>query len=521
MLARHTLTALCVVGWISACSSPQRAGSAGVGPGIDIDADGIPDGWETNGVSYSDPVDGAAKIWDLKAEGASTQRKDILLWVEYMGGAGGGDPSHLPTAAALKLVKDAFSRSPVDNSKGINLIVRVAPTPLAEVSALGSGDVNNYQWSAFDTIRHSRFPSELSGVAFFALFAHDTVADRSGFTKHIPGRDFVVSLGSFLQTDQSQAGTMMHELGHALGLNHGGGDHRKYKPNYLSVMNYWFQLDGVWMPDSDNIFDYSRAGADLDETKLLENSALTADPRLTAFGSRFWCCYGCPISSQVKDIPSVVKPGVDWNCNGTIGATVSVDVNDDQDATLLDGYDDWSNLQFTAGGVTHLLPEKQTSVGSISVQEADAIPLVTVAGVVANRAESGIAVRWSPMRLQRVVAFQVLRSVDAASPQTIAIVENAAGFPSFIDRDAPRGRLSYTVTALYVPHARNPDQPPAELAGGQWLTAPAFIDAVEKAAPVRTARVESLRMGAAIDTRRFSTVLRQTPPSAPGTIVVQ
>ena len=37
----------------------------------------------------------------------------------------------------------------------------------------------------------------------------------------------------------------MHELGHNLGLRHGGDDLPNFKPNYLSVMNYSFQLTGL------------------------------------------------------------------------------------------------------------------------------------------------------------------------------------------------------------------------------------------------------------------------------------
>ena len=39
-----------------------------------------------------------------------------------------------------------------------------------------------------------------------------------------------------------QAGTFMHELGHNLGLRHGGGDNTNCKPHHLSVMNYAYQF---------------------------------------------------------------------------------------------------------------------------------------------------------------------------------------------------------------------------------------------------------------------------------------
>ena len=65
-------------------------------------------------------------------------------------------------------------------------------------------------------------------------------------------REFAASLllGSFRErTDDTRraedALLFIHELGHNLGLKHGGTDNLNYKPNYLSVMNYFFQFGGV------------------------------------------------------------------------------------------------------------------------------------------------------------------------------------------------------------------------------------------------------------------------------------
>lgn len=40
-----------------------------------------------------------------------------------------------------------------------------------------------------------------------------------------------------------EAGTLMHEIGHTLGLGHGGGSAVNCKPNYVSVMNYSRQVN--------------------------------------------------------------------------------------------------------------------------------------------------------------------------------------------------------------------------------------------------------------------------------------
>ena len=53
-----------------------------------------------------------------------------------------------------------------------------------------------------------------------------------------------------------EAALLMHELGHNLGLFHGGADSTTCKPNYLSVMNYSFAQRNL---DPTRPLDYSRA----------------------------------------------------------------------------------------------------------------------------------------------------------------------------------------------------------------------------------------------------------------------
>lgn len=50
---------------------------------------------------------------------------------------------------------------------------------------------------------------------------------------------------------RAEAGTFMHELGHSLGLTHGGtpNDNTKFKPNHLSIMNYLYQFTGLLAKD--------------------------------------------------------------------------------------------------------------------------------------------------------------------------------------------------------------------------------------------------------------------------------
>jgi uncharacterized repeat protein (TIGR01451 family) len=119
----------------------------------------------------------------------------------------------------------------------------------------------------------------------YMIFGHQTNARRatndctSGWAEGSPGNDFFVTLGGTnpaggpcWATDANgfsvgsraqQAGTFMHELGHTLGLQHGGGDDINAKPNYLSVMNYNWQPCSVPKSAVGGVpggCDYSRIG---------------------------------------------------------------------------------------------------------------------------------------------------------------------------------------------------------------------------------------------------------------------
>jgi hypothetical protein len=166
-------------------------------------------------------------------------------------------------------------------------------------------------------------------------------ANDVGFT---PRRDIDAdglddrTVGTLLQ----QAGTLMHELGHNLELRHGGDDPVNNKPNYLSVMNYLFQVDGI-PPRSAFVaprIDYS----DADLPSLTE---LVLDERVGiqdgAFDRTFFFCPSGAFSSGAGSGP------VDWNCDGDGGqdASTTVDINGVDTINLipLSGFDDWAALR--------------------------------------------------------------------------------------------------------------------------------------------------------------------------------
>lgn len=146
-------------------------------------------------------------------------------------------------------------------------------------------------------------------------------------------------------TVQEQAGTLLHEFGHNLNLDHGGGDASNFKPNYVSIMSYTFQTRGIGPTDPDGTgpltarVDLSSADlVDLNENNLNEPAGIGDGTDNTIFF--------CPNGAQR------VGPGtgaIDWNCDndGGVDTSVSVNVNRDGVIGILAGWDDWQNLLYT------------------------------------------------------------------------------------------------------------------------------------------------------------------------------
>jgi hypothetical protein len=213
------------------------------------------------------------------------------------------------------------------------------------------------------------------------------------------GGDLMVTLGAFnnaaglpVGSDHMQAATLMHELGHNLGLLHGAFKTQdaptvivpepNCKPNYLSTMNYLFQLRGLIDADGITRVDYaSPVTAQLNETTLgliggvggavtyrTSWYAPAANVAFSTAASRH--CDGSPLNviyvdhdsnpltpkvAQVTepsmarvDSPSVTDTiaNIDWNQSGAVQG--NQDVNLDgvvNGASPLNYFDDWASLR--------------------------------------------------------------------------------------------------------------------------------------------------------------------------------
>ncbi|MBI2569716.1 MAG: hypothetical protein HYV63_22155 [Candidatus Schekmanbacteria bacterium] len=179
----------------------------------------------------------------------------------------------------------------------------------------------------------------------FYFSDQSTVISASGLAQ-LPGKSFV--LGAFAYTPPTShnqnymTNTLMHELGHNLGLHHGGFEDANWKPNYNSIMNYRYQFDGFDGncdaigegngSASGGTAEYSVGrNVNLDETRIFEPDGV---------------CGG--------------GNGIDWSGDGQIDTanfySGNLDINQqtgqpfDPSLSVLRDFDDWSNLNTTASG---------------------------------------------------------------------------------------------------------------------------------------------------------------------------
>lgn len=351
----------------------------------DADADGIPDSAEVSGGRFAG--------LDLYAMGARVNQRDIFVEIDHMHS---NDEGINPQREALDKVVAAFAK------KGFALHFDVGPTFSATFSRtaynLGAGNSEvpfaksigipsqshdlgsranfyDYKGKYLDIRRRTIF--------HYLLLANSQKengqAGSSGVAE-LNGNDLVISMGNWgLNTENEkskntlinfQASTLMHELGHNLGLKHGGDEHTNRKPNYYSVMNYLYQLYGLGDSTGDLVGDRYYAhrrwqGFGASKTFCdLKNSPCSATFKIDYSNGQ-----GAPLVENSLNENIGIGRGTAWldyDNNGSIN-TAQIDVNSDTQLKTLSDHDDWSNLflpfQQTANG-NHL---RSTPTSNLSV----------------------------------------------------------------------------------------------------------------------------------------------------------
>lgn len=240
----------------------------------DKDCDGIADEYEIAHM-YTTILNGNTINVPLPA-GVKVDHRDILIEIDYM------EP-HQPPASVIDSVVAKFNAMELlnplpDNTYGVNVHYVIDESVPHRDCIDVFGDINpDPDIDSFDEYKQNFMGTETNrtsnpdyylakkDVYHYALFIHTRCGSlsnqQSSGTAEQPGNDMVVSLGypgwgnvildqngigHDTGSDEYKASTFMHELGHNLGLRHGGSaDLPHCKPNYLSVMNYEFQFPNI------------------------------------------------------------------------------------------------------------------------------------------------------------------------------------------------------------------------------------------------------------------------------------
>jgi hypothetical protein len=400
------------------------------GSPLDADGDGLLDCWEDGtlwtgvggglpGISFNGNWgDSANRDVTLCVESngtpgfqpgecATPTQKDVFVEIDYM-------QFHRPDPVAIANVRTAFANAPSPSPGPIRLHVLIdqeiphvtatAFPPCTPAAAAGNANFDALKTQNFGTLAEQGVPSRINAKSFayhYALFVHNQsgTGNTASGCAEVGGNDFMVSLGSWglvtqldgsrhnAGTTDQQAGTFMHELGHNLGLRHGGGDNSNCKPNYQSVMNYTLQTTNVI---TGRPLDYSRVTlAPLNEASLSETTGVGAPPASLFLGKvAFGPQSGVPSKAQVLTVNA--DGSIDWSRAGGVSATpVARDVNNlaiagcpaIAGAETLQGYNDWANIDLNfrasvdfAGGATSSIEDKKED-GTLELTLDEALSL--------------------------------------------------------------------------------------------------------------------------------------------------
>ena len=351
----------------------------------DTDLDGLNDYWELFGAD----LDGDHIVdIDLPAMGADPYTPDLFVEVDWMAGL-------KPDAESLRMAADQF------RAHGIRLHIDAGPDSTDYVTgktwgALSGGNEVPYAESFEPGEDHARW-TEMVEANFAesrrAVFRHCLYVNRigqsgvPGLAGGVPSQYFLIADGDGRLSGSvtAAAGVFMHELGHTLGLRHGGSDDVRLKPNFLSVMNPLFQFSGLMGTDAVNYSEFILP--ELSEYSINETTGV--DPEGVTVGSGLgtkWISGGG--SGARARFAGEAAGGIDFNGDREYDTYLSCDVNGDGKRDYLQAsVKEWERLVYTVGGIGHILTKDEPftvpvgdepeAVEELTYEEAEALGLLT------------------------------------------------------------------------------------------------------------------------------------------------
>lgn len=321
---------------------------------VDTDGDSISDGDEFYGTTAG---------LNLPAIGANPLKKNAFVEIDWVKHPGNADDHNRPHPNQIDRIQadfaDAFLPNPI-GSNGITVIFDYGQGGLlnggnqitsasAYVNTTAAGNNGGGLDGELQTMKTANFAANRSNYFHYLIMcdklAHNGTIQSASGEAEFSGNDLLVALGStaFVGDHPVNGQVIMHELGHNLGLRHGGDENKNFKPNYRSIMNYRYQglgidVDGDAVGDGALDFSYGLLPP-LDEQNLIEVNGI--------FGP------GSPVH-------------INWNFNGDPDETTPYDLNincragsatycgdswpdecDDSVCEILHDFNDWTHLVFT------------------------------------------------------------------------------------------------------------------------------------------------------------------------------
>jgi hypothetical protein len=311
---------------------------------------------------------------DLYAMGARTGQRDIFLEIDNMTSA---EAKLNPQRVALDKFVAAFA------AKGIALHIDVgdAFSPNFDPANYNLGNTQRLLpynarisltpkagYASVQEFKSQYFAANRNNVFYYMVLGSSQNSDGSAGSSgraEIVGDESMVTFGGSgwnLNTSTPEktnqlvnimASTMMHEFGHNLSLRHGGNENKNYKPNYVSIMNYMYQLDCIGPTTgagiADRFFRSFYGGSQYPESSLVNNARTSACKIDFSDGGS-----GNLSEASLNENGGMGRGAglVDWNNDGVTQTALDFNLNDvavlgdgDNVQDTLQDHNDWGNLQ--------------------------------------------------------------------------------------------------------------------------------------------------------------------------------